>query len=175
MAKAKLWAQFTAIASIGVIHRGHVTEAMNVMRPYLPSAAGSDASRSYYEAGALYALGLIHAPLGVLRDDVVLNYLSANLYKYSTVSQMVHGASLGIGLTAMGLQNEELCDVLFTCITGGDALGGEAAAVGIGMVMMGSGNDTIIHNFENVAQEDNQKEKIIRGTSMGVALMNLGR
>lgn len=136
---------------------------MKVMQPYLPSNTNvggnsiNESSRPYYEAGALYALGLIHAPLGVSRDNTLIEYLSSNLYKYATVSQMIHGASLGIGLAAIGLQSDDLCDVLFTCVGGGDAIGGEAAAVGIGLVMMGSGNETAMNSFANIASEDNQK------------------
>jgi 26S proteasome regulatory subunit N2 len=53
--RATNWAKFTAVASIGVVHKGHVHESMNLLQPYLPQ--GGQSSSPYSEAGALYALG----------------------------------------------------------------------------------------------------------------------
>ena len=36
LGKATNWAKFTAVASIGVVHKGHVRESMNLLQPYLP-------------------------------------------------------------------------------------------------------------------------------------------
>jgi 26S proteasome regulatory subunit N2 len=174
LGSAQYWAKFTAVASTGAIHRGHTEEAMRVLDQYLPKGS-SVPTLPYQEAGALYALGLIHSPLGVTRDRTTIQYLEENLQKFSANVQMVHGASLGIGLTAMGLQDESLYDALFTCVTGMDAVGAEGAAVGVGMLMLGSGNDIVAQNLKNVAYEDNQKEKVIRGVCMAMALINLGR
>ncbi|KAG5474417.1 hypothetical protein LSCM1_03199 [Leishmania martiniquensis] len=171
---AQHWAKFTAVASTGAIHRGHTEEAMRVLEQYLPKGT-SVPTLPYQEAGALYALGLIYSPLGATRDRKTIHYLEENLQKFSTNVQMVHGASLGIGLTAMGLQDESLYDALFTCVTGMDAVAAEGAAVGVGMLMLGSGNDIVLQSLKNVAYEENQKEKIIRGVCMAMALINLGR
>ncbi|CCW62320.1 unnamed protein product [Phytomonas sp. EM1] len=173
LARADYWAKFTATASVGVIHRGHTGEAMKLLDPYLPK--GSLPALPYQEGGSLYALGLIYSPLGLLRDHKVVDYLTENLRKYSDKAQMVHGASLGLGLAAMGLQDENIFDTLFTCVTGSDAVGGEGAAVGIGMLHMGSGNYSVITSLKNVANEEMQKEKVIRGACMAMALINLGR
>lgn len=170
---AQYWAKFTAVASTGAIHRGHTEEAMKILAPYLPK--NSVGALPYQEAGALYALGLIRSPLGVSRDRKAIKYLEENLQKFSANVQMVHGASLGLGLTAMGLQDESLYDTLFTCVTGIDAVGAEGAAVGIGMLMLGSGNEFVVQSLKNVAYEDNQKEKVIRGVCMAMALIYLGR
>ncbi|KAG5475090.1 hypothetical protein CUR178_04540 [Leishmania enriettii] len=171
---AQHWAKFTAVASTGAIHRGHTEEAMRVLEQYLPKGS-SVPTLPYQEAGALYALGLIYSPLGATRDRKTIQYLEENLQKFSTNVQMVHGASLGIGLTAMGLQDESLYDALFTCVTGMDAVAAEGASVGVGMLMLGSGNDIVIQSLKNVAYEENQKEKTIRGVCMAMALINLGR
>ncbi|KAG5474750.1 hypothetical protein GH5_04052 [Leishmania sp. Ghana 2012 LV757] len=171
---AQHWAKFTAVASTGAIHRGHTEEAMRVLEQYLPKGS-SVPTLPYQEAGALYALGLIYSPLGATRDRNTIQYLEENLQKFSTNVQMVHGASLGIGLTAMGLQDESLYDALFTCVTGMDAVAAEGASVGVGMLMLGSGNDIVIQSLKNVAYEENQKEKTIRGVCMAMALINLGR
>ena len=70
LGKATNWAKFTAVASIGVVHKGHVHESMNLLQPYLPQ--GGRSSSPYSESGALYALGLIHANKG----DFSLNSFS---------------------------------------------------------------------------------------------------
>ena len=62
LGKATNWAKFTAVASIGVVHKGHVHESMKLLQPYLPQ--GGRSSSPYSESGALYALGLIHANKG---------------------------------------------------------------------------------------------------------------
>jgi 26S proteasome regulatory subunit N2 len=94
---------------------------------------------------------------------------------YSSSEPIVHGASLGLGLSAMGLNSEELFDLLFTCVSGCDAVAGEGAALGIGLTMMGSGNQRIIEMLKCHACEFNQKEKIIRGLVMAIAIIMLGR
>lgn len=62
MSRASHWAKFTATASIGVVHRGHMKESMNLLHPYLPQ--GGVSAHPYSEGGALYALGLIHSNKG---------------------------------------------------------------------------------------------------------------
>ena len=62
MGRASNWAKFTATASIGVVHRGHMKESMNLLQPYLPQ--GGVSTLPYSEGGALYALGLIHSSKG---------------------------------------------------------------------------------------------------------------
>lgn len=62
MGRASNWAKFTATASIGVVHRGHMKESMSLLQPYLPQ--GGVSALPYSEGGALYALGLIHSNKG---------------------------------------------------------------------------------------------------------------
>jgi len=62
LARATNWAKFLATASLGVIHKHHLGEAMNILDPYLPKP-GVDAS-PYTEGGSLFGLGLIHANQG---------------------------------------------------------------------------------------------------------------
>merc|ERR1712168_625970 len=40
LARATNWAKFTATASLGVIHKGHEKEALNLMSTYLPKDSG---------------------------------------------------------------------------------------------------------------------------------------
>ena len=62
MGRASNWAKFTATASIGVVHRGHMKESMSLLQPYLPQ--GGVSALPYSEGGALFALGLIHSNKG---------------------------------------------------------------------------------------------------------------
>ncbi|KAH9600310.1 Proteasome/cyclosome repeat [Trypanosoma melophagium] len=173
LGRANYWAKFVVTASIGVIHRGHITDSLALVDQYLPG--NNMGPLPYQEAGALYALGLIHVPVGVACNRKTIEYLKDTMRKYSASEQIIHGASLGIGLSAMGLKDESLFDSLFTCVSGCDAVGSEGAALGIGLVMMGSGNRQAIQDMRALASEDNQKEKTIRGISMAMALMMLGQ
>lgn len=73
LGRASHWAKFTATASLGVVHKGHVKESMNLLQPYLPQ--GGISASPYSEAGALYALGLIHASKGGAGNQEVITYL----------------------------------------------------------------------------------------------------
>lgn len=175
LSRANQWAKFTATATVGVLHKGHATEAMNILKPYLPEGNGGIGPLPFQEAGAMYALGLIHAPLGAATNATVVEYLRNALRTYNSSEQIVHGASLGLGLAAMGLHNQDLFEFLFTCVSGCDAVAGEGAALAIGMVMMGSGNALAIETLKRHAMEFDQKEKTIRGLAMAMALIMLGR
>jgi len=54
--KASNWAKFTAVSSLGVIHRGHEADSMKLLEPYLPKE-NMDSTAGFVEGGSLYALG----------------------------------------------------------------------------------------------------------------------
>merc|ERR1719446_93794 len=56
LAKATNWAKFSATASLGVIHKGHIKESKSILSTSLPSA-GANRGSAYSEGGALYAMG----------------------------------------------------------------------------------------------------------------------
>ena len=91
--------RFSATASLGVIHRGHIKESKSVLAAYLPAEdagqqANTGAGSHYAEGGALYAMGLIH---GNHHDLEVEQYLT-NQLKTSNHSEVLrHGACLGLG------------------------------------------------------------------------------
>ena len=170
LGRATNWAKFTATASIGAIHKGHSEEAMNILEPYLPDD-NNVGPIPFQEAGSLYALGLVHSSSSVSARAPAVEYLRAALQKYSSNEIMVHGASLGLGLAGIGLRDESIYDALFDCVTGCDAVAGEGAAVAIGLVMLGSGDNNIVQDLLRHANENDQKEKTIRGLSMATALM----
>jgi 26S proteasome regulatory subunit N2 len=176
LGKATNWSKFIATASVGVVHQGHVDQAMTILKPYLPDRSNVG-PLPFQEAGALYALGLIHAGLGSASKESreAVTYLRNALREYNSNEQMVHGAALGLGLVAMGLQDDGLVDALFVCVNGCDAVPGEAAAVGIGLVNLGIGAGNVVNMVLAAAREHNQKEKTIRGLCTAVALMMMGK
>lgn len=56
ISKATNWSKFSAVASLGVIHKGHEKDAMRILDSYLPKDTGAGTS-GYMEGGGLYALG----------------------------------------------------------------------------------------------------------------------
>lgn len=164
--KASNWAKFSATASIGVIHKGQTKDAMTILHPYLPSEEGGNSRSPYSEGGSLYALGLIHPNLA---DQATIDYLVRNVNREEANPVMLHGACLGLGLTAMATGREDLYESLKNILYKDDAVAGEAAAIGAGMVMLGTANELAIEEMKTYARET-AHEKIIRGLAIGLAM-----
>ncbi|XP_066256919.1 26S proteasome non-ATPase regulatory subunit 1 [Euwallacea similis] len=167
LARATNWAKLTATASLGVIHRGHETEALVLMQSYLPKEVGP--SSGYSEGGGLYALGLIHANHGAKIIDYLLGQLK------DAQNEMVrHGGCIGLGLAAMGTHRQDVYEQLKFNLYQDDANTGEAAGIAMGMVMLGSKNAFAIEDMVSYAQES-QHEKILRGLAVGISFNMYGR
>jgi 26S proteasome regulatory subunit N2 len=171
MGRAANWAKFTATASIGVVHKGHMKESMALLQPYLPT--GGVSASPYSEGGALYALGLIHANNGgtgvttadtaaagaaadaaapavaagsggteatVHSNSEVISYLAKTMRNAGSNETVLHGACLGLGLAAMATGSEVLYEDLKSTLYIDSAVAGEAAAIAIGLLMLGVGN-----------------------------------
>ena len=169
LGKAQNWAKFTATASIGVIHKGHVKESMKLLEPYLPS--GGQSGSPYQEGGALYALGLVHCNS---QGSEKVDYLSDALRNAGNNEIVQHGACLGLGLCAMASHNDALFEALKGVVMSESAVAGEAAGYAMGLVMLGSGNGVAVEEMIAYAH-DTQHEKIIRGLAMGIALIVYGK
>ncbi|RKP08547.1 armadillo-type protein [Thamnocephalis sphaerospora] len=167
LARASNWSKFSATASLGVIHKGHVSESQALLAPYLPQ--GGSSTGAYSEGGSLYALGLIHANHGA----GVLEYLK-NALRNSQQEVVQHGASLGLGVAGMATCDEVVYEDLKTVLFSDSAVAGEAAGLAIGLVMLGSASERVLDEMLRYAH-DTQHEKIIRGIAVGVALMMFGK
>lgn len=172
LGKATNWSKFSATAALGVIHKGNLSQGRKILQPYLPGSSGSH----YTKGGSLYALGLIFAGHGretieYLRHHVVENGLSAGT---DEVDVILHGAALGTGVAGMGSGNDEIYEELKVVLFSDSAISGEAAALGMGLIMLGSGDEDAENDMYAYAQET-QHENIIRGLSLGIALLNYGR
>ena len=193
--------KFSATASLGVVHASHVTEAMHLLQPYLPSNPTGDGegegnpvspSGGYAEGGSLYALGLIHgsqAGSSAEQRKETTDFLRNHLRASHANEVISHGAALGVGLTATGTADLAIVNELKEVLDTDSAVAGEAAGIAIGMVLVGTGAGNthnslpsadkeeimeVVTELKNYARETHH-EKIIRGISMGLALMNYGQ
>jgi 26S proteasome regulatory subunit N2 len=170
LAKAQNWAKFTATASLGVIHKGHIKQSKSILSTYLPQPGGARGS-PYSEGGALYGMGLIHANHYDLETK---GYLLEQLHNAQSNEVLQHGACLGLGLVAMATADESIYEELKQTLYTDTAVAGEAAAYSIGLVMVGSANDRAIQELLTYAHET-QHEKIIRACAVALALIMFRR
>jgi len=96
--KATNWTKFSVTATLGVIHKGQISQGLKLLGPYLPQDGVTGSP--YTEGGSLYALGLINANHGANVVDYLLNALKA-----SQDEVVQHGACLGLGVAAMTSDN----------------------------------------------------------------------
>lgn len=175
---ANNWSKFIATAGLGLIHKGHVEGSMHLLSPYLPPQDGSNSSSSggihaspYSEGGALFALGLIHAGHHQSHKNITDYLLNQLIHTQQEVIQ--HGACFGLGIAAMGTQDKSIYEAIKSTLFTDSAIAGESAGISIGLVMLGSRNPNALDELLHYAH-DTQHEKIIRGVSMGIALMMYG-
>lgn len=166
LSRATNWAKFSAIAGLGVIHRGHLQQGRSLMAPYLPQNGASGSPFS--EGGALYALGLIHTNHG----EGIKNFLLESLRNTGNET-IQHGACLGLGLAAMGTGDEEVYEDVKSVLYTDSAVAGEAAGIAMGLLMVGSASERAGEMLAYA--HDTQHEKIIRGLALGIALVVYGR
>ncbi|ODQ51271.1 26S proteasome regulatory complex, non-ATPase subcomplex, Rpn2/Psmd1 subunit [Saitoella complicata NRRL Y-17804] len=167
LAKATNWSKFSATAALGVIHKGHLSQAMTLLQPYLPQDGVS--TSPYSEGGSLFALGLIHANHGA----GVLDYLRTQ-FKATQDETIQHGAALGLGVAGMATGNEDIYEELKNVLFGDSAVAGEATGLAMGLVMLGTGHERALEEMLQYAHET-QHEKIIRGLAVGMALLQYAR
>ncbi|KAJ1735867.1 proteasome regulatory particle base subunit [Coemansia biformis] len=171
LSRASSWAKFTATAALGVIHYGQLKHGFSLLEPYLPED-GTSAS-PYSEGGGFFALGLIHAGHG---SEKVIGYLQDALITFQGQHAEIlqHGACLGLGTAGMGSGSEDMAHALLNVLYTDSAVSGEAAALGLGLVMMGSNHESTLKDMLLYAKET-AHEKIIRALAVGVGLVMFGR
>lgn len=87
-----------------------------------------------------------------------------------------HGLSLGLGLVGMATKEPTLYDHLKNTLfnNADSAIIGEAAAFGMGLVMVGSADENAIEEMISHAADSNH-EKIIRALGISLALVMYGK
>lgn len=76
------------------------------------------------------------------------------------------------GLAALGTNDDELFEDMKNILYTDDAVAGEAAGVGMGLLCCGTGSDKAQEMLAYA--HDTQHEKIIRGLAMGLGLICYG-
>lgn len=172
LSRASNWALFSAYATRGVIHRGNIKVGKNGLPMPNIGDGSSVTSNAYSEGGNLFALGLIHANH---HDDDVITHLLEELQRATVdgVQVVRHGAALGLGVAAMASGSSRIYDELMKALNYNDAVTGEAVAIAMGLVNMGSGNLDSAVEMLAYARET-QHEKIIRGLSLGMSMVVYG-
>ena len=172
LGKAVNWSKFTATAALGVIHQGNINQVDRLLSPYLPkaSAGGVPPTGSpYSQGGSLYAYGLVCANHKGKAVDFI-----REKFKEATEEVVQHGGALGLGVAGMASGDESLYEDLRNVLYSDSAINGEAVGLAMGLVMLGSGNTKALEDMIQYAH-DTQHEKIVRGLSMGMALIMFGR
>ena len=85
-----------------------------------------------------------------------------------------HGAALGIGIATMGTEDDALYEELKGVLFNDSAVAGEAAAIAMGLTMLGSASGKAVEEMLGYAH-DTQHEKIIRGLALALAMSMYGR
>ncbi|XP_025199490.1 26S proteasome non-ATPase regulatory subunit 1-like isoform X2 [Melanaphis sacchari] len=164
------WEIFSAMVSLGVIHRGNETDALKLIHSYLClKKNNSSESYSYSEGGSLYALGLIFANHGSAINDYLLTQL-----KDSNNKIVKHGCCLGIGLSAMGTCRKDIFEQLKINMYQNNYVFGEAIGLAMGLVMLGTKNDDFLQDMVEFAQVT-QNEQILRGLAVGISFFMYDR
>uniref|UniRef100_A0A914Y4N8 Uncharacterized protein n=1 Tax=Panagrolaimus superbus TaxID=310955 RepID=A0A914Y4N8_9BILA len=162
------WNKFNAVATLGLIHRGDESNALNLLDTYLRK--GEPDQFGYLQGGALYAYGLIH--INHSNPDVIA-YFCEQL-ELATTASVRHGACLGFGVAALGTCNEKAYKQLYQALYRDDAVVGEAAGTAMGLVMAASLDKRA---FDEMVQyiSNTDHDKIQRGLRTGLALLAYGR
>jgi 26S proteasome regulatory subunit N2 len=167
--KSSNWSNFSCTSTLGMIHKGNKAHAMTILNPYLAQAYAT--SHPYTAGGAFYALGLINANQ---YDPDTVNVFTTNLNNIGQNDVICHGICLGYGLVGMATADEGIYNELKNIMFGDSAIRGEAAALGTGLIMLGSGNAEAIQDLLTYAHET-QHEKIIRAISLALAFIMYGK
>ena len=87
-----------------------------------------------------------------------------------------HGVSLGLGLVGMATKDADLYETLKNTLynNANSAIMGEAAAFGMGLVMIGSADGDVIEEMITHAADSNH-EKIIRALGISLSLVMYGK
>ena len=168
--KAVNWSKFSVTASLGVIHRGNINQGRKLLDPYLRDSATGGASSAYSKGGALFGLGLIYTNHGTH----VLDYLYDQIKQAQNEEVVQHGAALGLGVAGMATEAEHLVEELRNALWSDSAISGQAAGLGMGLILLGSGDVKALEDMIAYAHET-ERDKTVRGIALGIALIMYGR
>lgn len=85
----------------------------------------------------------------------------------------MHGACLGLGLTAFASGNEIIGERLKEILNASTSVMGEASALALGLTFAGTNNDAILSDLIGTAQ-DTEHEKTLRSICISIGLISFG-
>ena len=166
VSKPTNWARFIATSSLGVINMGNPKNSKEIFREYLPG--GSRANSIYCLGGAYYGIGLMN--VGTNNHEIMSFYREALARGGNNKEPIQHGIYLGLGLVAMATHDHDLYEFVREGIYTDDAIIGEAAGIAVGLIMVGSKDESAIDDLIKYVH-DTQHEKIIRAIAIALALI----
>ena len=86
---------------------------------------------------------------------------------------IMHGACLGLGLTAFASANEIIGERLKDILNSSTSIMGEASALAIGLTFAGTNNESILSDLIALAQ-DTEHEKTLRSICLSIGLISFG-
>ncbi len=92
---------------------------------------------------------------------------------YNQNEVIVHGACLGLGLTAFASGNELIGERLKDILNSSQSVTGEASALALGLTFAGTNNEAILSDLIAISQET-EHEKTLRSICMAIGLVSLG-
>ena len=161
--KATHWSKFQLVSTLGSIHKGNHLHSMELLKPYF----NTNPLNHYAFGGALYAMGLIHSNT---KDQTIIQFIIDCITSHSTNDQILHGASLALGLVSIGSPDEAVYLKLKDILDQNNAITGESSALAIGLLMAGTHNLQIVHDLLLLSRET-EHEKIIKSLVIAIAMI----
>ncbi|CAG08091.1 unnamed protein product, partial [Tetraodon nigroviridis] len=180
LARATNWAKFTATASLGVIHKGHEKEALQLMATYLPK--DTSPGSAYQEGGGLYALGLIHANHGGDIIDYLLGQLKnasndvSFLWYLQQLRLALSADELGITFTStiVGVTQlyVNLCVSLFSSrLFPYSQIVRHGGALGLGLAALGTARQDVYDLLKSNLYQDDAVTGEAAGLALGLVML----
>ena len=100
--KCSHWNKFSSIASLGLIFKNHKNK--DVLKKFLPGSNNAEVANHYPNGGSLYGLGLLFT--GTSNQEIIDYIIEVTTNPAHNQNEVImHGACLGLGLTAFASAN----------------------------------------------------------------------
>ena len=142
-----------------------------MLKKFLPGN-NADIANHYPNGGSLYGLGLLFT--GTSNQEIIEYIIEVTTNPAHNQNEVVmHGACLGLGLTAFASANETIGERLKDILNSSTSIMGEASALAIGLTFAGTNNEAILSDLIGIAQ-DTEHEKTLRSICLSIGLISFG-